>query len=323
MLSESGLQQRRVSQGSQGSQSSQQSYVPLALVASEDGGGGPILSDEEVDKQATSLQRWDRFAAFVHFCQAFALLIICTVESPKRLLVVDSFTSGRPGAVNSTNVAAMTVTRTLPVYPIILACVTESLSTIAHLVQADGLEMWYGRSVLTDMIRNKRNPYRLMEYAVTATTVILNLSLILNVITIPTLLAVCACNVSMIMFGDLSSRFKQDGDKKRAFWYGSFAGIIPWVVIGTQLIQAAVHAGAGLVPWFVWSIFAGLIALFWCFAAAEALMIFGPVTMCGYTFGKASFYTTEVRFKVLSVISKSALSWQIYAALATMPPSAA
>jgi hypothetical protein len=113
--------------------------------------------------------------------------------------------------------------------------------------------------------------------------------------------AVFALNTAMILFGLLMERQQEPGRADwSAFWFGSLAGAVPWILVFTYV------AGAPKVPGFVWAITLTQLALFVAFAVNMALQYARVGRWRSYVFG-------EVGYIVLSVTAKSLLAWLIFA----------
>jgi hypothetical protein len=85
-----------------------------------------------------------------------------------------------------------------------------------------------------------------------------------------------------------------------AFWFGSFAGAVPWIAIAVYL------AGAGDPPGFVYGIFASLFVFFNVFAVNMLLQYRRVGRWRDYLYG-------ERVYMVLSLTAKSLLAWQVFA----------
>jgi hypothetical protein len=84
-----------------------------------------------------------------------------------------------------------------------------------------------------------------------------------------------------------------------AFWFGSFAGAVPWVAVAIYL------AGAASPPGFVYGIFASLFVFFNVFAVNMLLQYKRVGRWRDYLYG-------ERVYMLLSLTAKSALAWQVF-----------
>jgi len=106
----------------------------------------------------------------------------------------------------------------------------------------------------------------------------------------------------MILFGWLMELHNQSTPRTNwtAYWFGCFAGAVPWVAIAIYL------AGADDPPGFVYAIFVSLFVFFNVFAVNMALQYRRIGRWREYLFG-------ERVYMLLSLFAKSALAWQVFA----------
>ena len=91
-----------------------------------------------------------------------------------------------------------------------------------------------------------------------------------------------------------------------AFWFGTWSGLIPWVLIMMTILNfPGKFDGVGNVPSFVWFLFISLFVFFSSFAVNMLLQYRGVGPWRDYLFG-------EKVYMWLSLIAKSALAWQIF-----------
>ena len=125
------------------------------------------------------------------------------------------------------------------------------------------------------------------------------------------LLAIFGVNVCMILFGWLQERYTTPGDGDMLpFWFGCFAGVIPWIATAINVISPKGPSGASA-PGFVYGIVISLFILFNSFAIVQWKQYRAKGKWADYLYG-------ERRYIVLSFVAKSLLAWQVFAgALAT------
>ena len=117
------------------------------------------------------------------------------------------------------------------------------------------------------------------------------------------LLAIFGVNAAMILFGLLQEKYEQPGKPSwLPFWFGSFAGIIPWVAIVIYVWAPGLHASP---PGFVYGIFATLFVFFNCFAVNMVLQYKKVGPWRDYLFGEKAYI-------ILSLTAKALLAWQIF-----------
>ena len=172
------------------------------------------------------------------------------------------------------------------------------LSALAHFSVAG--PRWASYQVQLD---KGRNPYRWLEYSVSASIMIVLIAMLVGINDIAALTALIGVNASMIGFGWMQERYEAPGASLGPFWIGCLAGIVPWVAISIYLIGPGADQHA---PGFVYGIFFSLFILFNCFAVNQWLQY--------KQLGKWKIYLTGERtYITLSLIAKSLLAWQIFA----------
>ncbi len=89
-----------------------------------------------------------------------------------------------------------------------------------------------------------------------------------------------------------------------SYWFGVFAGAIPWVAITIYLIGAGGSEGGP--PGFVYGIFFSLFVFFNIFAINMVLQYRKVGKWRDYLYGERVYI-------LLSLFAKSALAWQVFA----------
>lgn len=175
------------------------------------------------------------------------------------------------------------------------------LSAFFHLLVATVAKRTYERA-----IANHQNPFRWIEYSLSATLMIVLITMLLGEYDIGALIGVAGANASMILFGWLMER--QNGPDDDVDWYpfvfGCIAGLIPWVVI-VIYFQGALGNADEAVPVWVWAIMASVFILFNCFAVNQFLQYKRVGKWRRYVVGEGAYI-------VLSLVAKTALMWQVY-----------
>ncbi len=150
------------------------------------------------------------------------------------------------------------------------------------------------------------NVYRWVEYSLSSSIMIVVILQLNGVADYVALLAVFGVNVCMILFGWLQERYTTPGDGDLLpFWFGTFAGAIPWIAVVLSLI-APKNPGGGEVPGFVYGIVISLFILFNGFALVQWKQYRAKGKWADYLYG-------ERRYIVLSFVAKSLLAWQVFA----------
>ena len=171
------------------------------------------------------------------------------------------------------------------------------LAAVDHLVvAAPGVHGWYERLVETGA-----NHVRWIEYSVSAALMMVLIARFVGIADLAALIGVFGLTSSMILFGFLMERQQRPGSADwSAFWFGSLAGVLPWVAVGIYLVNGASPPG------FVYAIVAVQFVFFSSFALNMALQYLQVGRWREYRFG-------EVMYLVLSLSAKSALAWLVFA----------
>ncbi len=249
--------------------------------------------NSDTEAQASSLARlrpYNLVAGSLHVAQAVAVLVLANDFS---LPVGATYMTGPPGPGVGTQ--AVTLFH-LGFAGAIVAFF--GLSAVAHLTVAGPRWASYQAQLLEG-----RNPYRWLEYSLSASIMIVLIAMLVGINDIAALVALVGVNASMIGFGWMQERYERPGAGLGPFWIGCVAGSIPWIAIATYLIGpgAAQHA-----PGFVYGIFFSLFVLFNCFAVNQWLQYRQVGRWSDYLFGERVYIT-------LSLVAKSLLAWQIFA----------
>lgn len=176
------------------------------------------------------------------------------------------------------------------------------LSAFFHLLVASP---WGFRRYRSELAAH-RNRFRWVEYALSASLMIVLIAGLTGISDVVALLALFGVNASMILFGWLMETTSEPGPGAdwTPFIFGCIAGIVPWAAIIVYLV------GADEVPGFVFGIFVSLFVFFNCFAVNQLLQYRANGRWRDYLFGERAYI-------VLSLVAKSALAWQVFANVLT------
>lgn len=240
------------------------------------------------DEALTSLKRWNIGLAVLHAAQAVAVLVLA---SGFAISVTSSFPQGPPG--------------TPPPAPEALFDVRIGWAIAAFLLLAaldHGLTGTVLRRRYEQGLRDGINRFRWVEYSVSATLMIVLIAFYNGITGVEALVAIIGANVSMILFGWVQEVMNPPGREHTTmlpFWFGTLAGIAPWVAIVVNTV------GADTVPGFVYGIVGSLFVFFMSFGVNQWLQYKQVGPWRSYAFG-------EKAYLVLSLVAKSALAWQIF-----------
>jgi apolipoprotein N-acyltransferase len=129
------------------------------------------------------------------------------------------------------------------------------------------------------------------------------ISQITGISDIAALLAIFGINACMILFGALQEKYEDPGKPSwLPFWFGSFAGIIPWIAIAIYVWAPGLTVSP---PGFVYGIIVSLFIFFSCFAGNMILQYKKIGPWRNYLYG-------EKVYIILSLTAKALLAWQVF-----------
>ena len=238
----------------------------------------------------TRIRRRNLTAGVVHLVQAAVMLAL---SSDLSLPITVSYLDDDPIQVRS-GVAAETLFD-VPIGP--LVALFLFLAAIDHLaVASPWVRSWYERN-LSDGI----NVARWVEYSISASLMVVLICLFVGIRDIAALLGLFGVNSAMIFFGWLMERHQTPGRADwAAFWFGCFAGSVPWIAIWWYVL------GTDGVPGFVYAITVTQLILFIAFGFNQALQYAQVGRWRSYLLGESAYIT-------LSLVAKSLLAWIVYA----------
>lgn len=236
----------------------------------------------------TSLRRWNLGLTVLHAAQAVLLLVLA---SDFAITITSTFPEGPPGTRTPRPEELFDVRIGAAV------AIFLGLAALDHLITAT-----VGRSTYEADLGDGINRFRWVEYSFSATLMVLLIASYAGITDITGVIAIAGANVAMILFGWVQERMNPPGRERTTmlpFWFGTLAGITPWIAIGANLV------GADTVPGFVYGIFFAQAAFFFSFGLNQWLQYRGIGPWRSYAFG-------EQAYLVLSLGAKSVLAWQIY-----------
>lgn len=173
------------------------------------------------------------------------------------------------------------------------------LSAAAHWTAVTpGVSSWYRRN-----LERGRNYLRWIEYALSASLMVVLIAMLTGISDIAALVAVFGVNAAMILFGLVQEHYEQAGGSMLPFWLGSLVGAVPWLAIGVYLWAPGSVAEP---PGFVYAIFFSLFVFFNSFALNMWLQYRQIGRWRSYLYGESVYI-------LLSLTAKSALAWQVFA----------
>jgi hypothetical protein len=251
-------------------------------------GDGPVVATGVTPERLANLRVWNIGLTLLHAAQA---VLIVVLSGDFVIQVVSTFPEGPPGTRVPTAEALFDVRIGFAI-GLFLA-----LAAIDHLVTAT-----VGRATYEEDLRGGINRFRWVEYSFSATLMVILISFYSGITNITSVIAIAGANVAMILFGWIQERMNPPGCATTTmlpFWFGTIAGIAPWIAIAVQII------GSETVPGFVYGIVIVQGVLFFSFGLNQWLQYRGIGKWTNYVYG-------EKVYLVLSLAAKSLLAWQIY-----------
>jgi hypothetical protein len=235
-----------------------------------------------------NLRRWNLGLTVLHAAQAALILVMA---SDFAITITSTYPQGPPGTRLTTPEALFDV-RIGPAIAVFLL-----LAAFDHFATATFARRTYERDLGRGI-----NRFRWVEYSLSATLMVLLIASYSGITDITTVVAIAGANIAMILFGWLQERMNPPGRTSTTmlpFWFGTIAGVAPWVAIWVNII------GADTVPGFVYGIVIVELVFFFSFGLNQWLQYRGIGRWRDYAFG-------EKTYLVLSLAAKSLLAWQIY-----------
>lgn len=183
--------------------------------------------------------------------------------------------------------------------PLLLA-VFFAMSAAAHLIIATVYNKRYNTELSQGI-----NRARWVEYSLSASTMIVAISLLVGIYDLSSLLMLFALTAIMNLCGLVMEVHNQTTKKTNwlSYWIGCLAGAVPWVVIALYMWLGAANGSAA--PAFVYWIFVSIFLFFNCFAINMVLQYKKIGPWKDYLYGERAYI-------ILSLVAKSLLAWQVF-----------
>ncbi len=253
------------------------------------------MNKKASDRVYVGLRRFNAVMGFLHLIQGI-LMIVLSNDTTYPIFTnflrfdVDTF-SLRP---NPTLVYELPFGPAVAVFLLISAVAHFYLSTIGY------------RGYVANLKRGM-NPIRFYEYALSSSLMIVLIGMLAGVWDLGSMILMFGINATMNLFGIMMELHNQHTERTdwTAFVYGSFAGIVPWIVIVMYFFSALSSAEAKP-PTFVYFIIPTIFVFFNTFAVNMILQYKKVGPWKNYLFG-------ERMYIILSLLAKTVLAWQIFA----------
>jgi Heliorhodopsin len=250
--------------------------------------------DQSTERKLHQLRIWNIAVGLILAAQA---ILIAVLTNSFSLPVTATFISGPPGTAPELH-HLFNISTGWGVFAF-LAISAGALLIIA----SPPVFPWYKRNPLQN-----RNYGRWIEYFFSSSIMIVLIAQICGISDIAALLAIFGINACMILFGLLMEKYEEPGKANwLSFWFGCFAGIIPWIAIVIYVWAPGIDASP---PGFVYGIIASLFVFFNCFAVNMVLQYKKVGPWQDYLFGERVYI-------FLSLTAKALLAWQVFAAVLT------
>jgi hypothetical protein len=248
-----------------------------------------MVTDQSTERKLSRLRIWNIVVGLILAVQA-ALMAVLTNDFS--LPVTATFMTGPPGSAAELH-HLWDIATGWGVFTFL------AISAAALLIIASPMVFpWYKRNLL-----ESRNYGRWIEYFFSSSIMIVLISQICGVSDIAALLAIFGINASMILFGAVQEKYEKPGKPSwMPFWFGSFAGIIPWIAIAVYVWAPGLTTSP---PGFVYGIIVSLFVFFNCFAVNMVLQYKKVGPWRDYLYG-------EKVYILLSLTAKALLAWQVF-----------
>lgn len=240
------------------------------------------------------LRRFNMVMAFVHAAQAIAVLVLSKNFS---LPVSGSYLSFNESTKMLEPASAQLFNISLP----LLIAGFLFLSAAAHVFIATV----YFKKYKTDLSQGM-NKVRWIEYSVSASIMMIAISLLVGIYDIVTLGTIFSLVAIMNLLGLVMEIHNQTTKKTNWVSYivGCFAGIVPWIAVAFYFALSA-NKGSNA-PTFVYWIFVSIFLFFNIFAINMVLQYKKVGPWKDYLYGERVYI-------ILSLVAKSLLAWQVFA----------
>ncbi|MFF1278454.1 heliorhodopsin HeR [Streptomyces marokkonensis] len=249
--------------------------------------GTPVATGVTAER-LTGLRSWNLGLTLLHLVQAVVIVLLAGRFS---ITVTSSVPEGPPG----TRAPAPEALFDVPIGWAV--AVFLALAALDHLLTATVCRGTYERD-----LRRGINRFRWLEYALSATLMVLLIGFYSGITGLNAVIAVAGANIGMILFGWVQEVMNPPGRTVTTmlpFWFGTLVGVTPWVSIAYNI------AAADTVPGFVYGIVLVQAALFFSFGLNQWLQYREVGRWSDYAYG-------EKAYLVLSLVAKSLLAWQIF-----------
>jgi hypothetical protein len=255
------------------------------------------VSKTKATSNPAGLYRWNIWLAAVLALQGVAILALSAVRS---FPVTTSFLGVNTLASQSKSQAVL-ATGVHHLFDINLAYLVAGFFFIAAI--AHGLAATKLRDTYEKYLKKGSNPIRWIEYAFSASTMLLVTAVFSGMVDISSLVMLFALSGLLQL---LALVMELRGTQKEAmliYVAGGIAGIVPWLVLGAYLLSAQLY---GNLPGYVVAAYGVTLVFFIGLGATATLQYRKKGKWADYLFG-------ERMFMILGLLAKTALAWLVFA----------
>jgi Heliorhodopsin len=246
------------------------------------------------NQKLQNLHRFNLAMAGLHAVQGVAILLLSTDFS---LPISASFLQFNQASQTLEPAQETLFNLSLP----LLVVVFFFLSAAAHLMVGTVYRKRYEANLQKGI-----NKVRWFEYSASASVMMVAIGLLVGMYDAASLIALFSLVAIMNLTGLAMEVYNQGKAKPNwlAYYIGTLAGIVPWVMIALYLWSGA-HNGSAA-PTFVYWIFVSIFLFFNCFAINMILQYKKVGKWRDYLYGEKAYI-------ILSLTAKSVLAWQVFA----------
>lgn len=242
----------------------------------------------------SSLNRFNFIMAIFHGLQGLAVVLL---SRDFTLPVSTSFLSFNTATQNLVPATDVVFNLSLPW----LVAGFFFLSSLFHLIIATVYRPGYEAGLANGM-----NKARWYEYSLSASVMMVAVSLLVGIYDLGSLIMVFALVAGMNLMGLAMESHNQTTKTTNwvSYWIGCLVGAVPWLVIALYLWSG--YANGSAAPTFVYWIFVSIFIFFNCFAINMWLQYKKIGPWKDYLYGERAYI-------ILSLVAKSLLAWQVFA----------
>lgn len=243
------------------------------------------------------LKKFNLTMGFLHLVQGSAMLWLgLTLDNIKdfRLPITTSF-------LKYDETASRLVSQTDQIAKLPIAAIVSSflfISATAHF-----LTVLFNNKYNNDL-QSGINQFRWFEYAFSSSIMIALIAMFFGVYDLGALLLIIGINATMNLFGLMMELYNQGRIQVSwlPFYFGSFAGLIPWIVIMIYFLGSGEF---NQIPWFVYAVLISYFAFFNSFPINMILQYIKIGRWSDYFYGERVYI-------LLSLFAKSLLAWLVF-----------